>query len=198
LTWTTRDELQRIRRVSDQLCSAHAGLRDKFAQRALILDLLILAASVWLVALAFVDPVLNLALTPFHLDARLWVGALAVGTFLGTLVQLKTDWKGRSDSHKRTAQLYAEVKREAGYVLADDVVDDPSFHRVLARYDLASAVGVAVPERDFLPEKRRHKTKIALSRYLDTHPSASLLIIRVRFWMRDTFGRGEQRDGGSR
>ena len=78
LTWTARDELERVRRVSDQLCSAHAGLRDKYGQRALILDLVVLTLSTWLVAIAFVDPLLNLTLTPFGWDARLWSGALAI------------------------------------------------------------------------------------------------------------------------
>jgi hypothetical protein len=199
VSWTPRDELERVRRVSDQLCSAHAALRDKYGRLALILDLVVLALSVWLIALAFIDPLLDLALTPFGLEPRLWIGFLAIGTFLLTLVQFKTNWKGRSDAHQRTSELYADVKREAGYVLADESIDESSYRRVLARYDLASAAGVAVPEREFLTQKSRHKTKVAMSRYLDTHPSASLFLVRVRFWIRDTFGRGEVKEnGGSR
>jgi hypothetical protein len=112
------DELGRIRQVSDTLCTGHAGLRDRFARRALVLDVSILALSTWLVALAFVEPRLNVSLTPFGLDSQIWVGLLAVGTFFLTIIQIKTDWKGQSDAHKRTLDIYAEVKREAGYLLA--------------------------------------------------------------------------------
>ena len=114
--WSMRDELERIRRVSDTLCTGHARLRDRFAQRALILDLCILGLSTWLVALAFVQPRINVRLTPFGLDTQIWMGMLSVAIFFLTLVQFKTDWKGRADAHKRTLEMYAEVKREAGYL----------------------------------------------------------------------------------
>jgi hypothetical protein len=182
-------ELERIRRVSDTLCTGHAGLRDRYARRALLLDLGILTLSLWLVAVAFVEPELGARLTPFHWDHQIWIGMLGVLTFLLTIVQLKTDWKARADAHKRTLDIYSEVKREAGYLIATGEFSDDSCRRVLARYDLASAVGIAIPEADFLPQKRRHKLKVALSKHLDGHPGASLTLTRVKFWLRDNFGK---------
>ena len=192
-----REELERIRRVSDTLCTGHAGLRDRFARRALILDLSILALSSWLVALAFVEPRLNVRLTPFGWDSQIWVGVLSIATFFLTLVQFKTDWKGRADAHKRTLDIYAEVKREAGYLLAAGDIEEDPCRRVLSRYDMASAVGVEIPEREFLPQKRRHKIKVALSKHLDTHPSASLLLTRIRFWLRDNLSSTPSDGAGS-
>ena len=180
-----RDELERIKRVSDTLCTGHAGLRDRFARRALFLDLCILGASSWLVALAFVEPRINVRLTPFEFDSQIWIGVLSVATFFLTIIQIKTDWKGRADAHERTFDIYAEVKREAGYLLASGNTEETACRRVLSRYDLASVIGVAISERDFLSQKRRHKIKVALSKHLDTHPSASITIIRFRFWLRD-------------
>ena len=136
-------------------------------------------------ALAFVEPRINISLTPFHMDPQLWGGLLAVGTFFLTIVQLKTDWKGRSEAHARTLDLYAEVKREAGYLLASDLLEEDAVRRVLARYDIASAVGVAMPEKDFLPQKRRHLVKVALSKRLDQFPGSSLLLARLRLWFRN-------------
>ena len=186
-----RDEVERVKRISDTLCTGHASLRDRFARRALLLDLLILGLSSWLVALAFIEPRINVRLTPFGWDSLIWVGVLAVATFFLTIVQLKTNWKGRADAHKRTLDIYAEVKREAGYLLAAGDFGEADCRRVLARYDMAAAVGIEMPEGEFLPQKRRHKVKIALSKHLDTHPSASLVITRLRFWWRDNFGEGE-------
>ncbi|MBA3572743.1 MAG: hypothetical protein H0W34_12420 [Pyrinomonadaceae bacterium] len=182
-----REELERIRRVSDSLCTGHANLRDRFARRAVTLDLLVLGLSTWLVALAFVEPRINVRLTPFGLDGQVWGGMLAVATFFLTVVQLKTDWKGRADAHKRTLHVYAEVKREAGYLLAAGNLDEAACRRVLARYDMASAVGIGMPESEFLSMKRGHTVKVALSKHLDTHPSASLVLTRLRFWFRDNF-----------
>ena len=127
-----RDEVERVKRISDTWCTGHASLRDRFARRALLLDLLILGLSSWLVALAFVEPRINVRLTPFGWDSQIWIGVLAVATFFLTIVQLKTDWKGRANEHKRTFDIYAEVKREAGYLLAAGSFGDADGRRLLA------------------------------------------------------------------
>ncbi len=187
------NELQRVHRVSDMLCSGHASLATRYRFRALLLDLSILALSTWLVSLAFIEPTINVSLTPFHLDPRIWSGLLAICTLLLSIVQITVDWKGRSDAHKRAANVYSEVHREAGYLLASrQNITEESCRRVLSRYDLATNVGVTMPERDFLPQKRRHQTKIAISRHLDSHPSASIAMTRIRFWWRDNFGSGDR------
>lgn len=96
---TLKNELTRLCRVSDMLCTGHAALRDRYAKLAFALDLLTLGVSTWLVALAFVEPTLNVTLTPFGWNSQVWVGTLGTGVFFLTLIQIKTDWKGRSDAH---------------------------------------------------------------------------------------------------
>lgn len=182
-----KDELTRICRVSDMLCTGHAALRDQYARRAFVLDLLNLGVSTWLVALAFVEPKLNVTLTPFGWDSQVWVGALGTGVFFLTLVQIKTDWKGRSDAHKRTFETYFEVKREAGYLLSAGEYDQDDCRRVFSRYDMAASVGVPIPETEFLRQKQRHLVKVALSKALDDSPATPLVWLRARLWWRDTF-----------
>lgn len=182
-----KDELSRIRRVSDMLCTGHAALRDRYGKLAFLLDLFTLGVSTWLVALAFVEPKVNVTLTPFGWDSQIWVGVLGTGVFFLTLIQIKTDWKGRSDAHKRTLEAYTEVKREAGYILSAGEYDRDACQRVFSRYDMAASVGVPIPESEFLRQKQRHLMKIALSRALDGRPATSLMGLRVRLWMRDTF-----------
>ena len=177
--------MARIRRVSDQICTGHAILRDRYARKALALDLIVLASSTWIVALAFVSPEFAARLTPFGWNSGLWLGTLSALTFFASLVQLKTDWKSRSDAHRRTLDLYAEVKREASYFLASEAGNEAIYRRVLARYDMASAVGVEIPEAEFLPLKREHKLKVAVSRHLDEHPAASPRLVRIKLWLRD-------------
>jgi len=184
---TLKNELTRLCRVSDMLCTGHAALRDRYAKRAFALDLLTLGVSTWLVALAFVEPKLNVTLTPFGWDSQIWVGVLCTGVFFLTLIQIKTDWKGRSDAHKRTLDVYAEVKREAGYLLSAGEYNHDSCQRVFSRYDMAASVGVPIPESEFLRQKQRHLVKVALSKVLDDRPATSLMWLRVRLWWRDTF-----------
>jgi hypothetical protein len=183
-------ELERIRRVSDMLCTAHAGLRDSYTRRALIAELVTLAASTWLTALVFVEPRINVRLTPFNVDPQLWIGLLSTVTLFLTILQVKTDWRGKSDAHCRSLAMYAEVKRECGYLHASgNIITPAQCQRVLAYYDLAAEAGVKVPERVFLKYKKRHLIKVAISRYLDAHPGASILLLRWRIWKRDNWSR---------
>src|SRR5690242_18553202 len=89
-------ELVRIKRVSDLLCTAHAGLQEKYSQRALVAELITLAASTWLAALVFVEPRINLRLTPSGFDPQVWIGLLSTATFFLTILQIRTDWRGRA------------------------------------------------------------------------------------------------------
>lgn len=184
------EELERVCRIADMLCSGHAHLRDRYAYRALLLDLGILGLSSWLMALAFVEPRINAVLTPGGMDPQLWIGLIGFGTFLLTIIQLKTDWRGCADAHKRASDIYAEVKREARYLLASRADDNEALGKVLERYHMASTVGIAMPEKEFLREKRRHRIKVALSKHLDDHPFTFLPLIYIQLWFRDNFRRG--------
>jgi hypothetical protein len=186
------EQLKRVRRVSDMLCTGHAVLRDRLSRRALLLDVLTLAFSTWIVALAFASPALAARLSPFGWDPSIWLGTLSAGTFFLTIVQIKTDWKSKADAHRRALDLYAEVKREAGYLLTSDQADDAAYRRVLSGYDMASAAGIEIPEKNFISLKRRHKIKLELSDHLDEHPSASITLRRFRMWMRDNRTEGKK------
>lgn len=168
------------------LASAHAALRDRYAHRATALDLTILALSTWLVSVVFVEPRIGLKLTPFRLEPEIWVGLLGILAFFLTIAQMTVDWKGKADAHKRSFDMYVQVKRECTYLLASGKdIDAESSQRPLARYDLAVQVGVPVPERFFLVQKRNHLRKIAISKHLDTHPGTSIPLLRLKFWWRD-------------
>jgi hypothetical protein len=188
-----REELERIKRVSDMLATGHAYLKEKCDRRALALDIAIIALSLWLTAVAFVDPRLGVRLTPFGLDPQLWIGVLGVFTFLLSIVQLRVDWKRQSDAHRRTCDLYSEVKRECNYLLASGAeTQGEDGRRVLARYGIATDIGTAMPEGEFLRQKKRHVQKIAISRHLDAHPGASIALLKTRMWLRDNLLRSDR------
>jgi hypothetical protein len=178
--------LERIARVSDMMCTAHAGLRDRYRCWALWLDLAVALPSAWLVALAFVEPRINVTLTPASLEPQVWTGLLAVLVFGLSIVQLRVDWKGRTDAHARAFEGFAEVKRDAGFLLASaPEITEQTCRPIFARYGSAGAM--PVPEQQFLRLKRRHLLKVAVSKHLDGHPAASPLLTRLRFWFRDNF-----------
>jgi len=183
-----RPELERIKRVSDMLCTAHAGLQSKYTRRALIAELITLAASTWLVALVFVEPRINIHLTPKGFDPQVWIGFLSTATLFLTILQIRTDWRGKADAHCRSLAMYAEVKRECSYLLVSGAaIRQPECQRLLTRYDLATDIGIKVPDDAFLKYKKRHLTKVAISKHLDAHPGTSTLLFRWRLWKRDNW-----------
>jgi hypothetical protein len=185
---TLQAETERMRRVADQLCTAHAALRDRFASRQFATDVVVLLLSAWLASMGFVDPRYSQWLTPPGFDAQLWIGLLGSITFGLTLVQFKADWRSRSEAHRRSFTMYAEVKREAGYLLGTgDEISARDFQRLADRYDMASDVGTGIPEADFVSLKRQHKLKVAVSRTLDEKPGSIPWLIKIKLMMRDNF-----------
>jgi len=159
-TTDSRDEIRRIAKVSDMLCTGHAYLRDQYQTRALLLDLLVLLSSTWLVALAFVSPDTAKPLAPRNIDPMLWIGVLGVFTFALSIVQSKVDWKGRSDAHQRSFEIYAEVKGLAHHMPQhDNIILKTNCNEVLVKYDLAALVGIHITEKEFLKAKKRHKVE---------------------------------------
>jgi hypothetical protein len=179
-------EVKRIIRVSDMLCTMHAFLRDRYSYFALMLDLGILASSTWLVAMVFVEPQIGTKLSPFGINSTIWLGLLSIVTFFLSIIQIKVSWKERSDAHKRSGDIYASVKREANYILAQEQeISLDSFRRVIDRYDAASDNCISIPEKHFIRLKKKHILKVNTSRYLDSNPSCSIVLLRLKWWIND-------------
>ncbi len=183
-----RRRIVQTRQTADMLCTAHAGLRDRYRRRALLLDVAILVLSVFLVAQTFADPLVKGKLNLFGLDLGVWLGLLATSVFALSVVQLRVNWKATTEAHSRSFSLYAEAKRELGYLLDSESIDEEAASRIHARYDLAADLGTTISEAEFLRQKQRHKVKLFISNYLDDHPGASITLIRLKLFLRDTFG----------
>ena len=180
-----RSETERVKRVSDMLITAHSYLREKYNRLALSLDLAILALSIWLTSVVFIEPKISVKLTPFQLDPQIWVGLLGVFTLFLSILQLRVDWKGVSEAHAHSAEMYAKTKNECRRMLESAVpLTREECQSVFTHYDLCSDLGRPIPEGAFLKLKRRHLCKVAMSRYLDGHPAGSLPLIRARMWWR--------------
>lgn len=185
---TVRSELERIQRVSNMLCSAHSNLRDQYLRYAFVLDISVFALSTWIVALAFIDPKLTSFVTPVGFDSQIWTGVLGVIAFFLSIVQLRVDWKGQADLHRRSFEIYAEVKLLTKRILSSDhELSTQDCEIVLSRYNFASSVGTAISERQFLKQKKQHLIKMKISKYLDINPSASIYFLQIKFWMNDNF-----------
>jgi len=187
----TSEEISRTRKTADLLCSAHGKLRDKFRQRALLLDVLLLIASSFLVLHVLADKNFLEKINIFGVEYNNLLSGLSILVFVLSVLELRVDWKGQAQAHSKSYALYAEVKRELGYLQGSTRLIKADVRRVMSKYDMASELGTNISEKDFLKLKQNHREKIELSKYLDTHPSANILLTRLKFLWRDNISHGK-------
>ena len=170
------------------LVTAHSVLRDRYDRRAFLIDITILGATLWLTAMAFVEPTIGVALTPRGLSKDLWLGLLSVAAFFLSMVQIRVDWKGKKDAHARACEAFTSVKRECTTLLAQDEMDQPEYKRILDKYESAGMLSIPIPETEFNKLKSLHRIKVEISRHLDNQPAASPTLLRIKLWWRDNIG----------
>ena len=181
----TLSELERIKRVSEQLLTAHSVLRDRYARRAFVIDITILGCTLCLTAMALINPAIGIELTPYGLSKDMWLGILSVVAFFLSIVQIRVDWKGKENAHARASEAYASVKREAVNLIAEGKIDASEFKRILDKYESARALSIHIPVAEFNRLKSMHKIKIEISNYLNEKPAASPTLLKFRLWCRD-------------
>lgn len=183
------DEVKRIRRVSDQLCTAHAAMRDMYRRRAMTAEFLSLLISAWLIGTALSDEKYSLWLSPFDFDPKLWSGLLAIFAFMISLSQILFSWRARSEAHENTFKAYSSLKSESSGLLLSEgaTIGIGELQRLKLKYDLAGESGARIEDRLFNQLKRQHLIKVELSRMLDSSPGMNPFIGRIRIIIRDTF-----------
>ena len=180
------EEIKRIRRVSDQMCTMHANLRDMYSRRALVLEIAILSGSLIVVAQVFADPIIAERMDFLSLENRIWLGVFSIVVLISAIIQLIVNWKGQKEAHERAHVFYSVIKLECGRIIAgDELESQDNLRNVINKYNNATNLQIGIPESYFLPLKRRHKIKILISRYLDEHPGVSLIFLKLRLWWRD-------------
>src|SRR5262249_47496916 len=143
------EELTRMRRVSDMMVSCHATLRDRYSSRATALDLLVLICSVWLTAMAFVDPKIADILSPNDLSPQLLIGLLAVATFALTLVQLQVGWRTASAAHGQAARAYSVLKLQLATLLNSEAPGAQRIREMIDDYQRVGSSVIQIPDKQF-------------------------------------------------
>jgi len=182
-------ELQRVLRVSDMMVTAYSRLRGRYAFWSMCIDILILLLSAWLSALAFASENIMNAINPTNISNQLFIGTIALTTFIISLVQLKVDWKGKAAAYANSAKVFSSFKLELRKVLADsgDEIDTDTLKLMNEKYITAGDFSVPIPEDQFLALKKAHLMKIEISKALDDSPSSSILLLRIKQWWRDNY-----------
>ncbi|MEJ7630729.1 MAG: hypothetical protein WKF54_14165 [Nocardioidaceae bacterium] len=103
-----------------------------------------------------------------------WLGWLAVGTFVLTLIDLLTDPRGAARRRAEAVKAHAALKDDLRAAVADPRPDPDRDRRLSERYFEVSALIPPVPNALFNRLKANHLRKVEISRILSERPGASV------------------------
>lgn len=164
-----REEIDRQRRLVDQLTSMQSALRDWDRAFGTVLVCLVLIATLIGVAFAFSGGGQIIAILGLHAQRVTWLGWLAVFTFALTLIQLVVDPRGagrrRAQAVDALATLKGEYRTSASAGHAQETAE-----RLSQRYDAVMASMPEVPNLLFNRLKAAHLHKVEISKILSGQP----------------------------
>lgn len=191
-------ELDREYRVLRQTLGIHAMLRDRYAWRALVLDIALLVCAVVFCATTFVP---DTALGQAGLTSgvvRFILGTASVAAFLASIVALRVDWKGMSARHADAVFRLSEVlalfrntwRDEGGW---------PERRRAELQRNYWGATNSVIglptgPAFDRL--KAQYLKSVELSKMISAHPGCPVTALRVLLAWR-ALRRAVSADGGN-
>lgn len=177
-------QLNRIRRVSDMMITAHACRKERLQLLSLISDLGLFTCSVLLCSVAFADQTTFRGILGPNFP--LLIGLFSILVFVFSFASYALDWKVLAERHSSALKAYADLKFECTKILdAIERTSEADIERFLSKYQTLTASLISIPESAFNTYKRKHRAKIFISTYLDAHPGASIWLLKIKLWLRD-------------
>jgi len=165
----------------DQMLSMHAALRDKFKRRALLLNLSLLLASVFLCAFVFADKSLFIL---FGLKPELvnfFIGTTSLLCFAFSLVEYRVDWQGQAALHADAVKKLSSLKADYRGVFSKYSGNNEEENQMLSKkYKSVMDSIVEIPEASFANLKAKHLRKILLSKRISECPATPVVLLKTQ------------------
>jgi hypothetical protein len=179
------DELRKQAKVIDMMLTMHSILAGRYHRRAQLLEIALMAVSVILVALTFIDPQV-LALFSISAEvARVLIDTCSLVVFFLSIVSLIVNWKGRATQHREAFNTLVPLKSEWRGLLSNYEKSGGQSHGEFARRS-ALILGslIPIPDAQFNRLKAQHLRKVTLSTLISANPGSSVPLLRFRLWYR--------------
>lgn len=178
-----RGEFERMWRVLDMTITGHSILRDRFQRRERAITLTIMALSIVVASLAFVNGQSRVTLLGKEANLATWVGSLSAGIFFLALLDSLVDWKRSAWAHEDAALRLSELKSKFRRAIVEEDTVETGGIDLRSEYEATMENVAVIPESTFLALKAKHLRKVAVSRLIDDHPGAPLAFVRlVAMW----------------
>lgn len=170
-------------RVLDMTITGHSILRDRFQRRERAITLTIMALSIVVASLAFVNGQSRVTLLGKEANLATWVGSLSAGIFFLALLDSLVDWKRSAWAHEDAALRLSELKSKFRRAIVEEDTVETGGIDLRSEYEATMENVAVIPESTFLALKAKHLRKVAVSRLIDDHPGAPLAFVRlVAMW----------------
>lgn len=181
-------EFKRKKRIADTLITAHNILGERYRKVSVVFDIGLMLTSFAILLLSILDlaaPAFLVEIIGNWRRPAIVIGAIVIFTL--SVIEWRISWKGKSESHFRTAGHYSSIKGEITALLSRGIRDgDIDAAQIEDRYDRLGLTCIRIPHNKFVKLKRMHLRKVALSRLLDDQPFAISFVIRLKLALKDT------------
>jgi hypothetical protein len=172
-------ENERQYRIIDQLMTAHAVLRDRYARRARILNIGLLSLAIALNGFVFAgDDFLRIIFGDDPARAKALLGLVSIGLLTLSIVEFRVDWEEQSRSHSEALGRLGRLK--AKYREAQSNKTPDCFDELTRDYASTMEALPSIPERSFAKLKAHHQFKRALSEQISKYPTVPAVFLAIR------------------
>lgn len=170
----------------DLMLNSHALLRDKYKFRALLLNIGILLASVFICALVFVDAQLFNQIGIPSQKAKFFIGVFSIICFALSLIEYRIDLKGQASLHSDAANRLASLKIEYRDSYSKfKGASETENQKLTDKYNETMDRIVSIPESMFIKLKSSYHHKKIVSKLINEFPSTPVFILSMKSRFKD-------------
>lgn len=183
-----KSEIKKQAKVIDMMVTMHSILAARYARRSQILEIGMVAVSIVLLSVAFLDPEI---LSYFHIKpntARIVIGLSSILIFFMSVLSLIVDWKGKSVQHKDGFATLVKLKTEWRDIIANfEEIDKRDLREFTNRSSLIVSQLSPIPDSCFNKLKSKHFKKIELSKLISEHPGSTVFLLKLKVLFKSNF-----------
>lgn len=170
------------KRIFDQMVSMHFKLSDEYKRMANLEDAVEIIVSVVLCGITFLDyqEYFNIKIE----KPTLIIGCISIFLLTFTLIKQGVGHKQLYEKHQLAGKMYAQAKLDISLRITEWIAQSITDGEVLKYIDIHfSSLNdlPQIPEKHFSRLKHAHQSKVAMSKFLDSHPNDFWLICKIKF-----------------
>lgn len=178
-------EIQRQFRLLDQSLTMHSILRDRYALRSLIIDLVQLAAAVIFCATTFMDDKIPAS---FGIDPgkpKILLGVASIAAFFASLFSLRVKWPDLAAIHDEASKKITNAMAIfRGHRKEDGTWPEDCLEELNKVYWIVSDNTPKIPDNKFVALKAKHLAKVELSKSISDHPGCPIWVLKIILFCR--------------